>query len=174
MNVIVTCPRRFEQEAGAEAAGMVERAGLGSPEVELTGMPGILVLRAAADPVEAVAAMARAVRDEPWTARYVQRAIPVQACVPARVPDIVAAAVRLSGEARRGGTYRVTVEKRRTGLSAREIISRVAGALGGRVSLESPEHVVLVEVLGPDAGVSVIRPGDILRTAAAKLSGEDC
>ena len=174
MSVIITCPRRFEREAGAEAAGMLERAGLETPSVEMTDMPGILVLQTSTDPVEAVAAMARAVDDEPWTARYVQRAIPVQESVPARVPDIVEAAVRLSGVVRRGGTYRVTVEKRRTGLSAREIISGIADVLDGVVSLDNPDHVVLVEILGPDAGVSVIRPGDILRTARAKLSGQDC
>lgn len=173
MSVIVTCPRRFEPEAGAEAAGMLEKAGLGACRVELTPMPGILVLHTAADPVGAVAAMARAVADEPWSARYVQRAIPVQASVPAREGAIVEAAVRLASSDGMGGTYRVTVEKRRTQLSARGIIAGIAGALGGRVSLENPDRIVLVEILGPDAGVSVLRPGDILRTALAKMS-EDC
>lgn len=171
MSVIITCPRRFEREAADEACRMLEGAGLDRPEATMPGMPGIVVLHVESDPVGAVASMARAVSDEPWSARYVQRAIPVQAEVPARVPDIAEAAVRLWD--RRGGTYRVTVEKRHTQLSARAVISEIAGALGGRVSLGSPESVVLVEVIGPDAGVSVIRPGDILRTARAKLS-DDC
>ena len=171
MIVIVTCPRRFEHEAAGEACRMLEGAGLARPSVSMPAMPGIVVLRVGSDPVEAVAAMARSVSDEPWAARYVQRAIPVQAEVPASVPDIAAAAVRLWGGS--DAPYRVTVEKRHTQLSARAIISEIAGALGGRVSLDSPELVVLVQIIGPDAGVSVIRPGDILRTARAKLS-DDC
>ena len=172
MNVIVTCPRRFEEEAGAEAVRMLEKAGIGA-RAEPSGMPGILVLHADSDPVGAVAAMAGAVADEPWSARYVQRAIPVQACVPAREDQIVGAAVRLAGAIKDGAAYRVTVKKRRTQLSARSIIAGIAGALDGKVSLESPERVVLVEILGAEAGVSVIRPGDVLRTALAKMS-EDC
>lgn len=172
MNIIITCPRRFEREAGTEAAQMLERAGLQPPSIQLTDMPGILVLQTSSDPVEAVAAMARAIDDEPWTARYVQRAIPVQESVPSRISDIVEAATRLSVAIQ--GTYRVTVEKRHTALSAREIISRIADTLSGKVSLENPDYVVLVEILGADAGVSVIKPRDILRTAHAKLSGQDC
>lgn len=152
---------------------MLERAGITDCRVQMTGMPGILVVHTGAEPVGAVAAMAAAVADEPWSARYVQRAIPVQESAPAREPDIVEAAVRLAAVIGEGRTYRVTVEKRRTSLSARSIIAGIAGALDRKVRLEDPDYVVLVEILGPDAGVSVLRPGDILRTALAKMS-EDC
>jgi len=172
LNVIVTCPRRFEPEAGDEALRMLKKSGIAA-RARPTGMPGILVLDADSDPVGAVAAMAEAVADEPWSARYVQRAIPVQESVPAREAQIVEAAVRLASRIGPGSTYRVTVEKRRTQLSARAVISGIAGALDRKVSLEEPDYVAMVQILGPDAGVSVIRPGDMLRTALAKMS-EDC
>lgn len=170
MNVIVTCPRRFEPEAGQEASRMLAKSGIGVSRVEATGMPGILVLQADSDPVRAVAAMAEAVADEPWSARYVQRAIPVQESVPAGEQEIVGAAVRLASRIGPGSAYRVTVEKRRTSLSARALISGIAGKLDRKVSLDEPDYVVMVQILGPEAGVSVIRPGDVLRTALAKMS----
>ena len=71
-------------------------------------------------------------------------------------------------------TYRVSLEKRNTQASGQEIIRSVAATIPNRVSLEDPDVVVQVEILGGVAGVSVLRPGDIFSLETAKREMSDC
>jgi tRNA acetyltransferase TAN1 len=50
----------------------------------------------------------------------------------------------------------------RRGLGSLEIIEPVAEVIERRVDLENPDWVVLIEVVGNETGVSVIRLNDVL------------
>jgi tRNA acetyltransferase TAN1 len=71
-----------------------------------------------------------------------------------------------------GSTYRVTVEKRHSKISSAELISRIADGIQGKVSLEEPAWEVLVEVLGAETGVSLVRPGDVISVEKLKRASE--
>ncbi|HUV34820.1 MAG TPA: THUMP domain-containing protein, partial [Candidatus Desulfaltia sp.] len=76
--------------------------------------------------------------------------------------NIIEALAPMKGRVGQEESFRVTLEKRRTQLSSLEIIEPVAELFDRKVNLENPDWVVLVEVLGKDAGVSVVKPGDVL------------
>jgi len=65
------------------------------------------------------------------------------------------------------------VEKRWTSLRSREIIEAVAEGIDRRVDLENPDWVVLIEIIGKYAGVSVIRPSDILHALKERRATDE-
>lgn len=170
MNLIVTCPRHLEEEASQEIDGVFERLGFESPRITITGISGILTVAAAGDPVEIAGRVLAMIQDEPWSVRYAQRIIPVQRDVAGRVEDIAGGVDALKSVMGAGQTYRITVEKRHSELSGREIIGAVADRIPNGVDLDNPDWVVLVEILGARAGVSVVRPADIVSVERAKRS----
>ncbi len=91
--------------------------------------------------------------------------------------DLIAEeAEKQSARMSRGETYRVTVEKRGTGLRSRELVEAVAGRIDNPVKLVEPDWVVLVEVVGNWTGVSVVKPRATLNIQkeayALRLKGE--
>lgn len=175
MDLIVTCPRHFEEDAAKEVGALFERFGMEPPGISITGMPGILTVETGEDPVRVAGAVAGVISDEPWSVRYSQRIIPIHREVGCDVAGIVGGVRGIMHMLGEGHTYRITVEKRDSGLSSREIISEVAGIIPNRVSLKDPDRVVLVEILGSRAGVSVVRPDDVVSVERRKrrLSEED-
>jgi len=175
LDLIVTCPRNFEQDAAEEIGSVFGKMGFEAPEVSATGMSGILTVRTAHDPVVVVRKVSELIEDEPWSIRYSRRIIPIHKTTASEIREIVAGVEKIKHAIKEGQTYRITVEKRHSELSSRELIAEIAGAIANRVSLESPDWVVLVEILGAEAGVAVVRPHEIVSVERRKrsLSEED-
>jgi tRNA acetyltransferase TAN1 len=49
-----------------------------------------------------------------------------------------------------------------------EIINAIAGQINRKVNLENPSWVILVQILGGQAGVSVVKPGQIFSSVVEK------
>ena len=62
----------------------------------------------------------------------------------------------------------MTVEKRHTELSTKEIIEAAAKHIDREVNLKNPDRIVLIEVMGGATGISVIKPDDILSIVKEK------
>ena len=65
--------------------------------------------------------------------------------------------------------YRVTVNKRATMLRTSEVVEAVASRISRKVNLKNPDWTVLVEIVGEDTGVSVVKQGDVV--SIAKMLG---
>ncbi|MCI0564530.1 MAG: THUMP domain-containing protein, partial [Nitrososphaera sp.] len=105
---------------------------------------------------------------EPWQVRYVLRVIPVHTVVSAEPASISNAARKLAASISNDDTYRITVEKRHSKLSSTEIIASIANDIHSKVDLESPSWVVLVQILGAQAGISVLRPEAVFSSVIEK------
>ena len=70
----------------------------------------------------------------------------------------------------RDRTYRISIEKRNSELSSKEIITKIANKIKNKVSLEFPDKVLLIEILGNKTGVSILKKSDILSTEKTKRS----
>ncbi|MCK4668737.1 RNA methyltransferase, partial [Candidatus Bathyarchaeota archaeon] len=66
-------------------------------------------------------------------------------------------------------TFRVTVEKRFTQMSSREVIEATAVNVKRNVNLDNPDKILLVEIIGGLTGVSVIKPSYILSIIKEKM-----
>jgi tRNA acetyltransferase TAN1 len=102
------------------------------------------------------------VRSEPFKVRFILRIIPVDKVVDTKVEEIVKAVKELSDVIGSGETFRITIEARDSPYSDKELIDAIADAVDRKVSLDSPDKVVLVEIFGEYSGVSIISPHDIV------------
>lgn len=182
MNLAVTCPRSLEGRASAEILRVIGGMGDAGARARRSSMPGIVLAHTSLDPVLVPREVRRILSDEPWTVRHIHRVIPLQRWMPADADALVAAAAGMAAASIGAGeSYRVTVEKRSSALSSREITARTADAFAAafaatappgapppRVSLGSPDRVILVEIFGGLAGMSVVSPGDVLSVEREK------
>ncbi len=102
------------------------------------------------------------VRSEPFKVRFIQRIIPVDRVVDTKVEEILKAVKELAPAIGPGETFRITIEARDSPYSDRALIDGIADAVDRKVSLDAPDKIVLLEIFGEYAGVSVISPHDIL------------
>jgi tRNA acetyltransferase TAN1 len=166
-NLIVSTSRFREEEAQDEILDLLDLFGDQDAEAEITEVKGLIVAQTALDPMKVVEELKGLVAEEPWRVRYILRVIPVEAVVPAELDDIKVAAKELA--ARIGGdSFRITVEKRHSPLESMDVIKAVAGEIEGKVNLDNPGWIVLVEIVGAEAGVSVVRPDQLFSAVVEK------
>ena len=170
MNLIVTCPRHFEPETEEELIDILKEYGDQDLKVTITSMSGILTAETKLDPIEVVRKIKAMLLDEPWSVRYCKRIIPIQKVTESKIEDIERCVTELSDQILDEETYRILVEKRNSDLSSKEIITKIAKNIKNKVSLEFPDKVLLIEILGNKTGISIIKKSDILSTEKTKRS----
>jgi len=170
MNLIVTCPRHLEPETEEELRDILEGLGDSDIKVVITNMSGILTVDTQLDPIEVVKKIKEMLLDEPWSVRYCKRIIPIQKVIESQIDEIEKNVEELSNQILKDETYRISIEKRNSDLSSKEIITKIANKIKNKVSLEFPDKVLLVEILGSKTGISILKKADILSTEKTKRS----
>jgi len=107
-------------------------------------------------------------RERPWEFKYTLKIVPIQRVVPAQISNIENEAATIANGIGPKEKFRVTVEKRHTPLSSKSIIDAVAKRVDRVVDLETPQKILLVEVIGELAGLAVITPKDMLSVEKEK------
>ena len=69
-----------------------------------------------------------------------------------------------------GETYRISIEKRNSDISGQDVISRIAKKIQNKVSLEFPDKIILIEILGNKTGLGIVKKADILSVEKTKRS----
>ena len=169
-NLIVTTSRGSENDACSEIWFLLGEIGDTNPTVEESGISGLVVAKTSLDPLKAIEDLRRILKEQPEEFRYSLRLIPVEVVVHTSLSEIIAACSRISPRILEQETFRVTVEKRHTGLSRMEIIEAVAENIDRKVDLHNPDKILLIEILGGLTGVSVIEPEDILSVTKKETS----
>jgi len=108
--------------------------------------------------------------DEPWSVRYCLRIIPIQKVVETKIEEIEKGVADLHKQILDDETYRISIEKRNSDISSQEIITEIANKIKNKVSLDFPDKVILIEILGNLAGISILKKSDILSTEKTKRS----
>ncbi|HMK32679.1 MAG TPA: THUMP domain-containing protein [Nitrosopumilaceae archaeon] len=170
MNLIITCSRHLEGETSEEISMLLESLGDKNNEITITNLSGIVTCITTLDPFLVVKKIKEKILEEPWSMRYCHRIIPIQETVITEKQNIVNAILNHSKIMRSEETYRITVEKRHSSVSTKEIIDAIAEKISNKVSLEKFDWMILVEILGNKTGISVLKEKDILSTQKLKRS----
>jgi tRNA acetyltransferase TAN1 len=168
-NLLATTSRGNEAYARSELSHLLEQIGEPTPVVERTGISGLIVIRTSLNPFDVVKRFRGILRERPYEFRYTLRVIPIEKIVRTELSEIQNAVAELSSEIRPRETFRVTVEKRFTGKSTKDIIEAAAAEIKNKVNLTKPDRILLIEVVGRITGVSVIKPEDILSVLKEKI-----
>jgi tRNA acetyltransferase TAN1 len=170
MNLIITCARHLEEETEEELRDILDELGDSEIEVSISDMSGILTAQTKLDPIEVVKKMKEILLDQPWSIRYCLRIIPIQKVIETKIESIETIISSISNQILDGETYRILIEKRNSEISSKEIITKIAHEIKNKVSLDFPDKIILIEILGGMTGISILKEVDILSIEKTKRS----
>ena len=168
-NVLATTSRGNEADACSELWYLLEQIGDSAPTVDKTGVAGLIAAKTILNPFEVTEKFRKILRERPYEFRYTLRIIPVEKVVPTDLSEIQSAATKLGSKIGENETFRVTVEKRFTEMSTRDIVEAAAANIEREVDLNKPNKILLIEVIGGLTGLSLIKPDDILAVMKEKV-----
>ena len=170
MNLIITCARHLEGDAEEEIIDILDELGDSDVKISVSSMSGIITVQTKLDPIEVVRKMKETLLDEPWSIRYCLRVIPVQKVVETNIEEIEKTISSMSDQIEEKESYRILIEKRNSDISSKEIITKIANGIKNKVSLDFPDKVILIEILGIVTGISILKKSDILSIEKTKRS----
>jgi tRNA acetyltransferase TAN1 len=173
LNLIITCARHLEPETQEEITRILGEFGDTEPKIIITSMSGIITAETNLDPIEVVEKMQAMILDEPWSIRYCLRVIPIQKVVESKIEEIEEQISELVETIPEEDSYRISIEKRNSDISSQELITIIAKKIKNKVSLENPDKIIQIEILGGRTGMSILKKSGILSVEKTKRSLSD-
>ena len=168
MNLLVTCARNLETETKNEIGKILGEIGDQEPEILNVGMRGILMVNTNIESSKIITWVKGKVVEEPWFIRYCLRMIPIQTITETEMSKITENVTELKNVIKQNDSYRITIEKRNTDMSSTEIITEIAKIFPNEVSLNQPDWVILIEILGDKTGISILKDSEMFSLDKAK------
>ena len=173
MNLIVTCARHLEGDTEDELIDILGELGDSDVKISVSSMSGIITAETKLDPIQVVRKMKEMLLDEPWSIRYCLRVIPIETVIETGIEEIEKTISSMSSQIEEKESYRILIEKRNSDISSKEVITKVANKIKNKVSLDFPDKIILIEILGIITGISIIKKSDILSLEKTKRSMSD-
>ena len=168
MNLIITCARSLESETKNEIKKILDELGDQEPEILNVGMRGILMVNTVIEPSKIIDYVKNKMIEEPWLIRYCLRIIPIQMITETEIDKIKQNVIKLKDTIQKNDSYRITIEKRNTSISSNEIITEIAKIFPNKVSLNQPDWIILIEILGNETGISILKNDGMFSLDKAK------
>ena len=168
MNLIITCARSLESETKNEINKILDELGDQEPEILNVGMRGILMVNTIIEPSKIIDYVKNKMIEEPWLIRYCLRIIPIQMITETEIDKIKQNVIKLKDTIQKNDSYRITIEKRNTSISSSEIITEVAEIFPNKVSLNQPDWIILIEIIGNETGISILKNDELFSLDKAK------
>ncbi len=168
MNLIITCARNLESETKNEIRKILDELGDQEPEILNVGMRGILMVNTIIEPSKIIDWVKNKIIEEPWLIRYCLRIIPIQRITDTEIDKIKQNVIKLKDTIQKNDSYRITIEKRNTSISSNEIITEVAEIFPNKVSLNQPDWIILIEIIGNETGISILKNNEMFSLDKAK------
>ncbi len=168
MNLIITCARSLESETKNEIKKILDELGDQEPEILNVGMRGILMVDTIIEPSKIIDYVKNKMIEEPWLIRYCLRIIPIQMITETEIDKIKQNVIKLKDTIQKNDSYRITIEKRNTSISSNEIITEIAKIFPNKVSLNQPDWIILIEILGNETGISILKNDGMFSLDKAK------
>jgi len=168
LNLIITCARSLESETKNEISIILDELGDQEPEILNVGMRCILMANTVIEPSKIIDYVKNKMIEEPWLIRYSLRIIPIQIITETEMDKIKQNVIKLKDTIQKNDSYRITIEKRNTDISSTEIITEIAKIFPNKVSLNQPDWIVLIEILGNDTGISILKDDELFSLDKAK------
>ncbi len=164
-NLLVSCPWVVSGAAIREVTCLLKRLGDEEPLVKRTAARGMIGVKTSLDARIVVRELASILCDVSAAFQYTLKWVPVDLWVNSDLESMREAVLKLRDQIRPGERWRMTVEKRRYTLHHKiDIINELAELIDEKVDLRNPDKVVRIDIIGKNAGVSVLSPQHIFST----------
>ena len=161
-NLLVSSARGDERDANTELRYLLRGLGDRSTTTDYTPVSGLTVAKTELEPVPLIGQLRTILRMRPWEFRYILKVRPVIRVVRCTMEEIERAVAQQVQVIRDRESFRVSIEKRQSSFSSKDVIDAVASKIPRRVNLQTPHKIILIEIISQLAGVSIIEPGCIL------------
>jgi len=168
-NLLITTSRGNEEDACSEIWYLLGEIGDSAAKVDKTGVTGLIAAKTAFNPFEVIEKFRTILKERPYEFRYTFRVIPIEKVVRTDLGEIERTATALASKIKENESFRVTVEKRFTDTSTKDIIEAAAANIERKVDLSNPDKIILIEVVGGLTGISIIKPEQILAVMKEKF-----
>ena len=161
-NLLVSCPWAWYGKAKAEITRIVAENGDKQPRVQRTLARGNIGVKTSLDPRSVVQHLRTLFQKDASTIQSSLKWVPIDLWTSSDMESLKRGVAALRNGIGPNETWRMTVETRRyTALHKIDIIKELAELIDRVVSLERPDKIVRIEILGNQAGISVLRPDEI-------------
>ncbi len=167
-NLLITTTRGNEPHALSETWYLLSQIGDPNPQTDKTKIKGLVTAKTTLQPQEAIEKLRNLLKEYPNEFHFTLRIIPIQKTVQTDLAQIREAAAQLAQQIQPNETFRVTIEKRFTNISTKDIIDAVAADVNRKVNLSNPDKIILVEVVGKHTGISILKPTDVISITREK------
>jgi tRNA acetyltransferase TAN1 len=168
-NLLATTNQISESNAASELWIHLRDLGDKTPRVNRTSIRGIIKGQTSIELPEVIHKLREALKMNPDRFKSIFRVLPVEHVIETEVCTMVKTIKLLAEKIGKEESFRITLEKRKTELRSLEVIESVAEVIPKKVNLEKPDWIVLIEILGKETAVSVVRPSDILNVQKEKF-----
>ena len=172
-NLLVSCPWGWHPRAKAEVTKIIATVGDDRPVVQMTLARGVIGVKTCLNPRSVILALHALYEKDPSAVRHTLKWVPVDIWTRSDLESIKEGVASLKGSIGPDESWRMTVEKRRyTALHKIDIIKEVAELIDQKVDLENPSKIVRIDIIGPQAGISVLKPDEffsLMRTRRSSL-----
>jgi tRNA acetyltransferase TAN1 len=172
-NLLASSSRHTEEDAQDELLDILEMFGDHESESEVTDISGIILGHTNLDIFQVINSLRELIKSEPWQIRFILRLLPIESVVCTDLGNIKNAVKNLAMKVPTGDTFRITVERRHTMISSSDIIGSIGKGIDNKVNLENPDWIILIEIVGKQAGISVLKPNQIFRTIIEKRNSSN-
>jgi tRNA acetyltransferase TAN1 len=169
-NLIASTFRYREFDAIDEMLELLDVIGDSDAYFEVTNISGLITGNTRLDPFQVIEKFKGIVRSEDWRFRYVLRVIPIESVTNSNPSDITMVATELSKrKISSSDSFKLSVEKRHNSyLRSSDLINTIAKDIDNPVDLETPNWIVLIEVLGNVTGIAVLHHDQIFNSTFEK------
>lgn len=169
-NLLVTTPRFREEKAVDELFDLLSRIYTSKEiEIKLTNISGLITCYIKEDPFKVIEKFKEILRESPWDFRYILRAIPIEIVLETKLDLLEKQILALIGDKiSKDQTYKLFIEKRHSNLRSNDIINQIAPKICFKVNLTRPDMIILIEILGPVSGISLLKENQIFSSTLEK------
>lgn len=165
-NLLVSRSHGGYPRARREILAILKALGDEQPTVSRTLARGLVGVKTSLAPRDVVRGLRALQERDPLLVQYTCKWLPVDAWGSSDVEAMKDAIRGLRDRIEPTDTWRMTLEKRRyTQHHQLELIRILAEPIDAKVDLTHPDKILRVDILGPHAAMSVLRPDDIFSTA---------
>jgi tRNA(Ser,Leu) C12 N-acetylase TAN1 len=166
-NLLVSTSWKAPGRARREIVMRLRRLGDDAPVVSQTDRRGVMTVRTALDPRQAIRRLRDVHHDAPGAFRYTFKWVPVDLWSPTDRESLRQAVAGLRDRIAPGERWRITVERRSPGSPpVPEVIATVVDLVDRKVDLTHPDKILLIELFERHAALAVVTAAEIFTPAA--------
>lgn len=168
-NLLITLQGHKSEGVGEELLGIEEIEFALQPHEPVLNLkeskfPNVILIHLVMDPEEAITIL----KDAPTT--VLSKAVPIETVVRTRIDGIIEKTLKMLDEKAGSGdsfVVRCDLRGRKYLKSKDELIEAVSEELSDKLNLKldnvNPDWIVQIEVVGENTGISVLKPGELLK-----------